>query len=152
MRERIIMPSVGVYRSIPVHDYQSPQRIELVVVPHIDEAIAAGDDPARLLAILRRIDRAPEARIYCGRKLLAPMEAAKDARQRTKTDPDLLRALMTCREFLDGQLDTHYAGRFDTWGPRAGGHSQPAERPEPFRSQIREAAAAARVRWRAGAA
>ncbi|MEK4034532.1 hypothetical protein WOC76_11170 [Methylocystis sp. IM3] len=147
MREPI--PHIGFYRDVPIHDFQSPERIERIVVPHIDEAIAAGDNPERLLAILRRIDRAPEARIYCGRKLLEPLEAAKDARQKMKVDLDLIKALMVCRAYLDGQLDTHYAARFDTWGPKMQGYPQPDERPEPFRSQIHEAIEAARMRRKA---
>lgn len=76
--ERI--PCVGSYRSVPLHDRQSPERLALVR-KELDIVFDEVSDPNDLFEICKDAARAPEARLLAAALIKAGWEQAADDRR-----------------------------------------------------------------------
>lgn len=74
---KVPMPTVGTYRGVALHAFQSRERIERVVCPEIDQVMTLAA-PRRLAAIACDITKSPEARMAAADKVLERAAAATD--------------------------------------------------------------------------
>jgi len=84
-------PSIGRYRGVEIHSFQTIERIEQVVKREIDLVLGT-DDPDALWTILRDNARSPEARLAAEAKLLAPAAAAEASRRKSPIDAARVKA------------------------------------------------------------
>jgi hypothetical protein len=68
-----MMPSIGEYRGVPIHDFQDQKRIDLVVKPEIDRVFSMSN-PEELFSYAKNEANPPETRLFSGDKLKAMHE------------------------------------------------------------------------------
>lgn len=103
------MPTVGRYRGIELHEFQSRDRIEKVVCPEIDLVLAT-DDPKRLAAIAADVSKSPEARLAAGRRIACmASDAAGKHRSVPGVDVALVRAHTAGLDILHWADEDRYA-------------------------------------------
>jgi hypothetical protein len=74
-----VIPVVGHYRGVPLHDGQSPARLELVE-REIDRVLDEIDDDEELFAFLGSLYNSPEARLLAASKLEGKHDHAAESR------------------------------------------------------------------------
>lgn len=143
MASRTPMPSIATYRGVDVHDFQSQERIETIIVPEIDRVLAIhADTDTATAALLRWIvdgSRSPESRLLAGRLLLEPAAALAAQRQKVNLDRAFISAALAGLDTLESACPTNYGARFHP--PAPPGVSFP-ERPPEHVEALRAAIAA----------
>jgi hypothetical protein len=101
------IPSFGTHRGVPLHDYQSPERLSLVRA-EIDRVVCMTDAKA-LFDYAADVSCPPEARMLAGAKLEAAFEAAIDERrERPAIDLQELQAHTAGLDSQTWRSPTHY--------------------------------------------
>jgi hypothetical protein len=102
--------AVEVYKGVRVQDCQPRDRIETIVKPAIDDAMAI-EDPYRLYEFMENDRNPPEARLLAGARLEAVWElAASERRVRPDLDMDRARALTAALDSRTWRDLTNYGG------------------------------------------
>jgi hypothetical protein len=128
-------PSVAWYRGVPIHAFQPRERIEKIVVPEIDRALAL-EGPAELARFALDSQNCPEARLTAEKRLLdLAGDANTNHRSIGKVD---LAYVQACLAGL-GVLDWADPARYDTLMNRDS--SAPLRSPE-LAAELRAAKAA----------
>jgi hypothetical protein len=135
MREAI--PAIGRYRGVELHAFQTEQRIRDVVVPEIDLVLTM-EDVGALVTFLANAEHAPEGRLLAFRRLIAPAEHAKAARQKSTLDIDRIKATVAALDSLHWADPSRYCALTDVTRP---GVRLP-ERPLACRNALERARAA----------
>jgi hypothetical protein len=101
------IPTIGEYKGVPLHDYQSEER--LTVVKREIDSVLGVDDITLLVELCASPEWSPESRLLAAAKLRARHQlAAEDRRSRPLFD---LSYITACTGSLDSQYwrsTTHY--------------------------------------------
>lgn len=109
-----LIPNVGRYRGIEIHDFQPQERIRSVVKPAID-AVYEISDPTRLLEYVGNSANPPEARLFAVARCNAAWELAAENREaRPRFDRDRLEAIAAGLASLTWMNPRLYATLLDT--------------------------------------
>jgi hypothetical protein len=86
------IPTIGLYRNVPLHDFQSGERVETIVKPAIDDVFATAELGA-LVAYAGDTHNPPESRLLAAALAEASFDvAAEERRERPELDVERLRA------------------------------------------------------------
>lgn len=129
------IPTIGEYRGVKIHDFQSPDRIENVVRPAIDR-VCELSDIALLFDFACDPRNPPEARLFAGAKCRAAHSIAASSRvQRPDIDLEVLDASTAGLDSFQWSDPCRYGSLLD---PRrgAGGRDAADERPAEYQAEI----------------
>jgi hypothetical protein len=126
MQESDLIPLIGFYRDVGIHDRQDEDRVALVrreidhvldrMVDNIHELVEWAGDPRH----------SPESRLLAGSLALARWEASAGERQRTGISPERIKAAASGLDVRSLRDACHYCSIFD------GAHELAAPRPVPL--------------------
>lgn len=118
------IPTIGEYRGVPIHDFQSAERVETVVRPAIDHVLTLSDIGA-LFDYAANNHNPPEARLFAAAKARACHDIASSSRTlRPDVDLKLLDAHVAGLDSLDWTSPDLYGSDCD---PRPGAEPRPPE-------------------------
>lgn len=119
------IPTIGKHRGVPIHAFQSPERIE-VVKEAIDAVFDIGDAVA-LAAYAAEPANPPEARLFAAARCEATWQLAAESRAiRPIVNLALVRASVAGLGTREWMSPTHYGSDLDPTGRLA-----PREQPVP---------------------
>ena len=136
MAPRNPIPCTGYHRNVPLHDHQSPQRLE-VVKQDIDDAYALMGRTAALCRFADTVSRAPEARAFAAACALANLRRDSDRRRRRKldVDPESLEATIASLTSQTWRSESCYCTLMEERRPSAVKRATPLP---PYAERVRE--------------